>query len=107
MEGEGKPLSAEALADMAAAIDAREGKPPAPPAISPAADVCPNCFYVQEFAPKRFQCRRYPPQPMFMGYLPPVIEGQSPQPIINALYPGMAVTSTCGEFKHKDPKKAA
>lgn len=103
-------LPAGALEDMAAAIAARESgaasELPATP-VSAASDVCPNCFYGNEFRPGRYQCRRYPPVPLFYGWKPPLIEGQPPEPIVNAVFSQMAPTSTCGEFKHRDPKKAS
>ena len=109
-ESEYRPPSPEQLADMADAVAKPGSGPandPAPFVVPESAAVCPNCFYSHEFKPRRYECRRFPPTPILFGFAPPALEGQQPQPVINALFPQMALMSTCGEFTHRDPKKAA
>lgn len=100
-----------ALEDMAAAIESRARGPAndvAPPAVKASEAVCPNCFFCHEMRPRYLQCRRFPPVPLFYGFQgDPLRPDAPPQPVINAVFPQMAPNSTCGEFRHRDPKKAA
>jgi hypothetical protein len=104
------PLPEGALDDMAAAIEARARGPAndiKEPVIGPAVVACPNCMHSHQLAPKFFQCRRFPPVPLLYGFQPPTLAGKPPEPVINAVFPQMALDSFCGEFRHRDPKKAA
>jgi hypothetical protein len=47
------------------------------------------------------ECRLTPPQTIFMGFQPPRLTGQPPQPLIAAAFPAVQATAYCHQWSPK------
>lgn len=52
---------------------------------------CSDCKFVNEYAPRRLECRRYPPRLIWVG-------GDASEIDSSSDYPSVASESWCGEF---------
>ncbi len=93
---------------MTEIVGVREGEEP--PHIPATAQVCGNCCWArsknkEQEHPRQRQCRRHPPQLMWLPISgPPLIKGGPPEFhwVNNCAYPPVDVeTAACGEFEPK------
>lgn len=59
---------------------------------------CGTCAAWHPTAEGNGECRLTPPQTIFMGFQPPRLTGQPPQPIIAAAFPAAQATAYCHQW---------
>lgn len=59
---------------------------------------CATCAAWHPTTPGNGECRLTPPQTIFMGFQPPRLAGQPPQPLIAAAFPAVQPTAYCHQW---------
>lgn len=68
----------------------------------PAEPCCGNCAAWQQVNGLQGECHLTPPQAVFMGFQPPKLAGQPPQPILAGVFPAVNAPSLCRQWQpHK------
>jgi hypothetical protein len=69
----------------------------------PAEPCCGNCAAWQQVNGLQGECHLTPPQAVFMGFQPPKLAGQPPQPILAGVFPAVNAPALCRQWQ---PNKA-
>lgn len=62
---------------------------------------CGDCAAWHPTHANNGECRLTPPQTIFMGFQPPRLTGQPPQPLIAAAFPAVQATAYCHQWSPK------
>jgi hypothetical protein len=66
---------------------------------------CGTCMAFRATHGEQGECHLAPPQVIFMGFQAPrvAIQGQQPQPIIAGVFPAVAASTFCLQWRGKEP----